>query len=1523
MVKAAARALGTGIVFLAAVVLGLLVHLRVPAVERAVVARVNALLVPVFAGKLTIDRVGALGLPAVAGIDAHMDDPEGKTVIRATGIAGRVSVFALLRSLVSGDIVVGVPEASLATAEVSLDADSAGTLRIANAFQPRSPANPSAPPGRGARVSMARLHLGHVAVRGRLAGAPPLDANVDDVDGSLSAEPGKVAIDVSRARWAARGLPGGVDGHGDATGHLSLPSQEGAPFGLHVTTQATVGAIAAVADATYDGAHVDATADVPAASPEQVRALLPAWPLEAPVSVHAEAHGALPQLTVRAHAALAATTVDVAGPVTVVPRLQASLHVDAKGIDARTLAPASSPPHTDFAASGDVTIVTKPDGAMTVQTAMDMAKGTLGSMRTPAASVNGQMTRAADPSGEIAASAKVAIHQPGAPTVVAARLVPKKGSFLLTFQVEANAPDLGQVDGLNGAAKGRVLAQADGTIDLAASRVDAQLSAAGEALEGYGSSAQAARVQVHATGRLSSPAFDVQVAGEGIEIWRLQCSALTASATLGFEGGVTLRDVELKTKASDQEVRANARYVGIGDHRVEVQDAVVKGFGAPIEGAMSYVPDRLYLRARSGELDLARIARFSRVSFLHEGRVGLDIDASVGHGNADGRVHLDVSHAAFGTFKDANAHVEATLKGRQAAGHFAANVADIGSIDLQSSSVQIGPGPMLSMGPWRGAWGVVEAKAHVDLPKLIAQLPEGTIPVQVPAGVFDLTARIDRDSTNDASPGVDVTAGTTGLVLVGGAGSRPWRIDGLDPSLHVTVDGETGATALEAGVHDATGAIVQVDASSSNVPYALISSGDGLAEALRTMPFDAHLSFPDRSLDSLPPVFGLGDVHGRVHGDVEWHGAVALPTIAVNATIQRRDGNANASILPFDLTVTAHYDGAKADATVQAMNRDKLVLEGSLQAEAKASDLLAGLGGAEVPWTASAKAKLDGMSLRGFTFLADRQVRGKASGEVTIDRFHDDAHANVNLTFDGLTVGDVVSRSARMQATLDGHSFDASARFEQQDSGYFDARAHAGEHWGRALVPALDSSQPANVVVSAKKFRAQWLLPFVSGIFTQLDGSIDGDVRLDVDPATSAARPQGTIALSDGAFELVSLGGEFADVSAIVKLSPDGLITLENFVAHPLAGKLEAAATARMVGFAFAGASATVQVAKTSPIPVVFDGVQMGMLDGHFDITAQQGADRGLDVMISAPSVHMVLPDVDAHDVQALGDLEGVTTGVKMGSASFVEVPLDAAVPTGPSGPPPPPIKLDIRLGNDVQVTRGTNLDVRLQGEPIVTIVEDVKVSGQIRLVRGTIDVQGKPFTIDNGSITFVGDDPSNPQVVLTAEWTAQDQTRVYADFVGPLKTGKVTLRSDPVLPGGQNDILALILFGTTENPSAASTGAMGGSTVAGVAGGAAVQPINKALGGVNRALDKFGLAGGITANIDTSTANPRPEVEVQIARDISVQLGWVIGTPPPGTNPDSTLLTVKWRFLRTWSLEGTRGDAGTSIIDLIWQHRY
>ena len=139
------------------------------------------------------------------------------------------------------------------------------------------------------------------------------------------------------------------------------------------------------------------------------------------------------------------------------------------------------------------------------------------------------------------------------------------------------------------------------------------------------------------------------------------------------------------------------------------------------------------------------------------------------------------------------------------------------------------------------------------------------------------------------------------------------------------------------------------------------------------------------------------------------------------------------------------------------------------------------------------------------------------------------------------------------------------------------------------------------------------------------------------------------------------------------------------------------------------------------------------------------------------------------------------------------------------------------------------------------------------------LDVKGKNFMVENGTVTFVGDDPSNPEIVVKAGWTAPDGTMVYATFDGPLKTGKVTLSSEPTLP--QQEIVQLLLFGTADGKQAQTPSGSPEDSAIGTAGGEAAQPLNHALG-------QLGL-GAVTANIDTTqSANPKPEVEVQIARD-------------------------------------------------------
>jgi translocation and assembly module TamB len=207
-------------------------------------------------------------------------------------------------------------------------------------------------------------------------------------------------------------------------------------------------------------------------------------------------------------------------------------------------------------------------------------------------------------------------------------------------------------------------------------------------------------------------------------------------------------------------------------------------------------------------------------------------------------------------------------------------------------------------------------------------------------------------------------------------------------------------------------------------------------------------------------------------------------------------------------------------------------------------------------------------------------------------------------------------------------------------------------------------------------------------------------------------------------------------------------------------------------------------------------------------------------------------------------------------------------------------------------------------------------VRGEIHLKSGKLNVQSKEFEIEKGTISFVGNDPSNPEVTVTAGWTAPDGTKVLADYVGPVKTGKVNLRSEPPRP--KNEIVQLILFGTADGSESTpyaskspSTGTQAGTAVGGLA-----------TDGLSKGIDQ--LTGMNVTKIDTSdSSNPKADVEFQVAKDISLQLAYVIVQPPPGDNPDLVYATIDWRFVRNWSLETTFGDAGSTFADMVWQYRY
>ncbi len=1456
-------------------------------------------------------------------------------------------MLGLLRSLEStGPLAIDLSEVAAQSADVRLEPAPEGPLRLVRACVPDKPMA-SSPAARQVRLEIPQARLDHVTVHGSPVPALPLDVDVSGLDAMVRVAPGSLVLDLEHADVTARGLPSGTTTRGSVRGHLEQPAAHGGERSARVSWQGTVGAIPATALFVLDGSSVYAVVDAPSIQPADLTAVWPRSPLGEPASAHVEAVGMLPTLLVSARFAAGSGTVGASGLVVLGDTRLASLAFDATSFDARAAFPQA--PETSLDAHGVILLAATAAGAVGAVTATSVA-GKVGPTMLPATAIDADYTSDAPPSDQMRARAHLVVREPGAPSTIDATIRPQGAGLEVTFDANVVVPDLEHVLRVGPIAHGSARLSARGRYDTASQQLDGSVSAnAKDVATGPFSVAQLS-LDARATGSLSAPRLDGDLNGKELDVAGLRLAHLhagvhgpasgaevsvrvggpdahlEAKATVSAVAGTTrVNDLHVSAEHGSETARLNATGITVTAKEQIIDNAEIHGFGAPLHVTAKGMAGTVSIQSHSHAIDLARVARFAGLTTVLAGRMSLDLDATLRRTGGEGHLAVDVTQASLGPNKDSEAHLDVTLADCRLSGSASARLADVGTLAVQSSALDLGGAAPLGAQSWRALGGAVDIQAHVDLARLASQLPPAALPVSRLGGALDLQGHVTRAATDGAYPDITLTAATTGLIATGPE-SAPWTTKGVELQADLTVNGRTERTELEAKATDAHGIVAAADLGVDHLPYVrLAARQEPLLDLLRSIPFAATVMVPPRELAELPALLGTRGIHGQLGGSIAWGGTLDSSAVDLRATLANGRAPANVIAVPFDLTLTGHYDGQRLDADLVASTRSRQLLDASAQIDARASDLLARLGaaGTPLPWRASGHAQLTQFPLSSIAALDDRQVRGNLSGELTLKGLHDDASATLDVASTNLVVGDLPCKSATVKASLDGKALDVQTRIDETE-GTLQATAHAGARWGAAMTPTIDATQTADVTLVAKTFRVLLLQPFVESVFSELDGRLDADVRLHADPAKHLLQPQGSVHLTDGVVEIAGVGGEFHQTTAEIDLTPDGVVRLQKASAMGLSGKVEAAASARFDGLAFAGARASLQVPHQQPLPLVLGGVQVGTFDGQLavavdPIVAAKGG--GYDVKVDVPTMQLQLPTTTTNAVQKLGTIEGVTVGMKRGAAfvpTRLEGPTQDATKVDRTSSP---LHLTVALGSDVVVKRGTQLQVYLGGSPTITVSDDVHASGQVRLLRGTLDVQGKLFTIENGTVTFV-DDPTNPQVVLTASWAAPDGSTIYANFVGPLKTGKVTLQSDP--SHTQNEILSLILFGTTDEqaPGASGTSAQANAGV-GAAGGAATAPINQALGGVNQALDNIGLAGGITTRVDTSQATPRPEVEVQIARDLSIQVAWVLGVPPPGSNPDSTLFTLDWRFLRSWSLETTVGDAGTSILDLIWQHRY
>jgi translocation and assembly module TamB len=617
----------------------------------------------------------------------------------------------------------------------------------------------------------------------------------------------------------------------------------------------------------------------------------------------------------------------------------------------------------------------------------------------------------------------------------------------------------------------------------------------------------------------------------------------------------------------------------------------------------------------------------------------------------------------------------------------------------------------------------------------------------------------------------------------------------------------------------------------------------------------------------------------------------------------------------------------------------------AVKAEVKAelNALLAPTKDQGIPWSGSMHATLRDLPLAQLPYLADHDIKGSLRGRVAIEGLNEKPTIAVDLSvLDLQMTPDLFFEQASVELNVgpDGAAGDKAklaAHFAAQDGGRLDASADLGIRWKAGAVPLVDFERSAGAELRAHRFRLAAAQPFLANILSRLDGYLDGRLALSWAHVGEAQKGslEGSLRVTQGIMEIPKIGQEFRDAELTLIADPSGTLRLDKLAAKGTSGSFQGSGIVHLQGSNLQSAHAEIVIPNGQDLPITIEGVPLGAARGKVSIDAKSQGER-LDIAIKVPDFHLALPSSIGKSAQPLDPHEDIVI------VPPIAPPEAEALPEG-SAEGRTQIAIDVNLG-DIQI-EGKGIDVTLteneQARLRITIKDQTEIAGGIKILRGKVEVLGKVFEIEPGSLVSLRpEEPSNPFLNVTASWGAPEGTRVFIDYIGglqPVTPQKIKFRSDPPKP--QQEIISLLLFGPEYEQGTLVGGHDTGSSksAAETASGAATSVGSSfASEQITQILQGIAPLQGLSVKLSTNDEGGlKTSLGYKLGRNITATAsfggdGTSAAHSPGGTanQASSTAVGLEWRFRPHWSLRasvgmGTSGALNSTGLDLLWTRRY
>jgi translocation and assembly module TamB len=493
-----------------------------------------------------------------------------------------------------------------------------------------------------------------------------------------------------------------------------------------------------------------------------------------------------------------------------------------------------------------------------------------------------------------------------------------------------------------------------------------------------------------------------------------------------------------------------------------------------------------------------------------------------------------------------------------------------------------------------------------------------------------------------------------------------------------------------------------------------------------------------------------------------------------------------------------------------------------------------------------AKAKLDLMEVdvRALSRLARiTPIEGKISGE--IDYLNGPQPATGDLRLEVSNVNPLGVKADPINVTVESHLRNGRMATTAKGSGQgfrLDASGETGVRSGEgfAVAPDWDAAATGHLELDG---RAEQLW----ALFGPEDQAFRGRINANVDVAGVLRTPNVT-----GGFEVADAAYEHGETG----------LRLRNLAAKGLFNERSARIT-----------------------NVSADDGQGGTITGEGEISWRQGIDG--NVQFTAANLHALAREDRSAVVSGQGavrlDPEAISVTGEFDVAQArisIEQPAAATIPRLPivrrtnfpnqeeeqsvsKSPFRRPVQLDLKVTAPRRVVvfgRGLDTEWAVDFQVHGTIANP-EVQGTATLVRGDLDLAGRRFAFDTGSINLDGP-IKTARIDISAERTAQDiDAKVHVE--GTPVEPKFTLESTPALP--QDEILARVLFGRSMAELSAFEAAQLAAGLTQLAGGqAGFDPV----GLVRRATGLDRVSVGASGGVATVSAGK------YIANDVYLQVG-------------------------------------------------